>query len=57
MEEDPVYKKEIKSNKKHLFLLEIKLKENNLYFYSSYIENYITYNYLGTYSLEELQKT
>ena len=57
MEEDPVYKKEIKSNKKHLFLLEIKLKENNLYFYSSYIENYITYNYLGKYSLEELQKT
>ena len=57
MEEDPVYKKEIKSNKKHLFLLEIKLKENNLYFYSSYIENYITYNYLGKCSLEELQKT
>ena len=57
MEEDYSYKKEIKSNKNHLFALEIKIKENNLHFNSSFTENYIIYNYLGKFSLEELQKT
>ena len=47
MEEDYSYKKEIKSNKNHLFALEIKIKENNLHFNSSFTENYITNNYLG----------
>ena len=55
MEEDYSYKKQIKSNKNHLFALEIKIKENNLHFNSSITENYITYNYLGKFYLKHLR--
>ena len=57
MEEESLFKKEIKSNKNHLFSLEIKMKENNLHFIASFTDNYIIYNYLGNFSLDELQKS
>ena len=54
-EEEKIYTNEIKSNKNHLIFLKIKHKDNTLFFYSHFTENYITANYIGKFSLEELQ--
>jgi hypothetical protein len=45
--EETKYKKEIKSNKNHLFILEIKFQINTLLLISYFTENYITHNYLN----------
>ena len=57
MEEEQKFSKEINSNKNHLITIEIKTKENKLLCYSHYTENYINTNYIGEFSLEELQKS
>ena len=54
--EEAKFKKEIKSDKKHLFTLEIKYQESTLLFISYFTENYITHNYTGKFYLEDLQK-
>ena len=50
------YKKNIKSNKNHVFTIEMKYQENTLIINSYFIDNYITTNYIGKFYLEELQK-
>ena len=50
------YKKEIKSNKNHIFTIEMKYQENTLVIESYFVENYISHNYIGKFYLEELQK-
>ena len=54
--EEAKFKKEIKSDKNHLFTLEIKYQESTLLFISYFTENYITHNYTGKFDLENLQK-
>ena len=54
--EEVKYKKQIKSNKNHLFTLEIKFQINTLLLISYFTENYITHNYIGKFYLEVLQR-